>query len=419
MRSSETFVSLDFPDRIVITTTALPAIGDTVDCNFALMRGDAVLYSNDSGLSTLEIQGQTSADAVKQNWKIKVKNASKDKVALRFGSWDETTSITFKAYGSINSNATAFDRTMTREAICLELWRRIRRAYDPPNNRIAPWYAWMDADLSLLSDAQFSCDCRPIAVYMQIGSATAPTLYGAYMLRSNNTNATYLIDDSNAQHYLLQPQHGPTDLWSNTAHLSDDTVWEFSSPATPDDTVPARLLAWFKAVLAGTDSWANYPSYLRLESWIDYKIFCDVVGSFDSMTNNLMLKSYTGTETSGLWEVDAYDLDESLGCKWNFPYGSDPETTGITTDQDAMWTSFSVYFAGAINARYAYLRANGVLTLETLTEIQKFYSAGFRPADVEYDWTTWGTNLPSNNPYILNWFSRRLAWLDDRWGYSA
>lgn len=417
LRASETYVPLPFPDRVVIFSASVPTDSDGVACSFSLMRGDAVLYANDSGKCTVGLQGQTSAGASKHNFKIKVKNANKDKVALRFDTWDENTSFTMKAYGSIPGNVTAFDRSMIREAVCLELWRQIRRN-DPQNpGQIAPWYARLNKTTTRFQQPQFSCDCHALSVYFQLPTDSAPQFYGCYVLRSDNTNATYLIDDSNPQHYLLQPQHGSGNLWTNKGNLGT-SVWEFSSPANPDTAVPGRLLNWFKSILAGTGSWADYAQYLGLTSWIDYIIHIEAVGSFDSTANNIMLKSYTGTETSGLWEVDSYDLDESLGVKWDAPNGVAPDITGWASDGANVFQAMRNAFLPQIQARYAYLRRSGVLSPETMAELIRRY-ATFRVADLEQDWALYGTNSIASYRYLQDWFEGRLAWLDTQWDYSA
>jgi len=418
LRASEVYVPLPFPDRVVIVASQVPTeASGAISCNFALMSGDDVLYSNDSGKSTVEIQGQSSKLASKANLKIKVKNAAKNKVSIRFGTWDESTSITFKGYGDIPAFTSAFDRSMVREAISLELWRTIRRAHPAPYNRIGPWYAWSNKTLSLLTDAQFSCDCRAVSIYFQQAGDTTPQFHGVFMIRSDNTNGTYLIDDGNPKHYLLQPQHGPADLWTNDTYLST-AYWEYSSPDTPDTKAPARLINWIKSVMAGNASWGEYSQYINLQSWIDYKVFCEATGSFDSITNNLMLVSYTASETQGIWSICAYDLDETYGSMSGYIAGCPPEKAGWVTDQDEVWKSFSEYFSGEIAARFADLRSSGVLSVEKLTDILTFYASRFRPADVIRDQQLYGTNQISNYPYILNWYGQRLAWLEQQWAHS-
>ncbi|WP_048855247.1 CotH kinase family protein, partial [Gluconobacter thailandicus] len=139
-------------------------------------------------------------------------------------------------------------------------------------------------------------------------------------------------------------------------------------------------LDWFASIQNGTGSWADYAQYLGLGSWLDYLIHIEAVGSFDSTTNNCMLKSYTGTQTSGLWEIDSYDLDESLGVKWGAPNGVAPDVTGWASDGANVFQQMRGVFLPQIQARYAYLRRSGVLSSGTLAGLIRRY-ATFRVAD--------------------------------------
>ncbi|GBR07479.1 CotH kinase family protein [Gluconobacter frateurii] len=417
LRASETFLRLPLPDRFVIAAPSAPTDSDGVNCTFAILAGDAVLYSNDSGKCTVGLQGQTSAGASKKNLKIKVKNANKDKVAIQFGAWAESTSITLKAYGSIPGNPTAFDRSMVREAVSLEIWRQIRRDTPSDPGQLTPWYARLNATTTLFQSPLCSCDCWPVNVYLQTPSDPQPVFYGCYMLRSDNSNQTYLIDDQNPSHYLLQPQHGSDAIWTDKGQLNT-SVWEFSSPAKPDTSVPGRLIDWFASCLQDPGKWLLYRDYLNLASWLDYIIHIEVVGSFDSTLNNVILKSYTGTQTSGLWEIDSYDLDESLGVKWNEPNGAAPGTTGWASDGATVFKQMRDQFQDQIRARYAYLRRSGTLSGTTFRSVLQNY-ARFRADDLAADWALYGTNPIASYPYLTHWYDGRLAWLDTQWGYSA
>lgn len=411
----------NIPLRFVINAPAFPTDqGTDQKCTFAILSGNTVLYLNDSGKCTVGVQGQTSAGASKKNLKIKVKNANGDKVKIKFGDWLENSSITLKAYGSIPGNATYFDRTMIREAASLELWRQIRRNSPRDGGRIGPWTAWDAGDTAKecanFISARFSCDCRASEVYFTTDASQAPSFSGVYILRSDNDLPEYLMDDANPAHYLLQPQHGPWDVWQNF----NSANWEYTSPKTPDDAVPRRLMTYFANVLSGADTWANYYQYISLHSFMDYLIFCDVVGSFDSITNNVMLVSWDASADQGIFHLCTYDTDEVLGSKWGYQgnAGSFPEDTGRACDQNAVFASFAAYFRKEIAARYCSLRNTGVLSNTNFLQILTSYAGWISPANIDADKATFGTNPISNYPFLIDWFDRRLAALDSSPAYS-
>lgn len=408
------------PLRFVVTGSVLPTNGNDQAVSLVIMDGMTRLLEA-GPTTTMGVQGQSSAGATKKSWKLKLRNLSGTKLSVTYGSWPESSSITLKAYGSFPTDNMALDRSMIREAVSAELWRQIRRAYNDGDNRIAPWYAWsVGADAqraALLSNALFSTDCTPVELYWTDGS-TAPAFLGLYMWRSDNSLNAYLMTDTNEHHFLLQPQHAPPDLWSRPDYLSG-IYWEFMSPEARDTRVAPRLIGWFADILAQSASWQDWPSYLNLRSWIDYKIFSEAVGSFDSISNNIILGSWTATATSGLWDVFVYDLDETLGCVWNYNGNADPESIGLITAQSTLWTSFSEYFAKQISARWQALRKADVISVENLISIITHYSASMRPAAVIADQAAWGTNRISSHAYVTSWFERRIQWLDQQWGYES
>ncbi|MBV1835679.1 CotH kinase family protein [Acetobacter estunensis] len=418
--STETTVPVGRPKsgclRFVAIGSALPTVGTDEQVTLAILDGNSVLYADQgTGLTNMSVQGQTSANATKHNWKFKPKNPAGSKVSIRFGDWPDSTSIDLKAYGTIpngdTGGGTAMDRTMIREAVCLELWRQIRRAYDYPENLIAPESAYEDASTTNFGNPLFSCDEIPVELYWTTDAATAPTFLGQYMWRSNNSNDTYLMDDSNAAHYLLQPQHGPTDLWSNGSSSYFSKYWEYSSPSSPNNAVPARLLTWLASCKTTSSNWASYAQYIDLNSWIDYAIFCWAVGSFDSVSNNVMLGSHNATATTGIWSLYAYDLDESLGVYWDTT-GQSPTQEGNPFAQDAVFQSFWTYFAPQIGARWLELRKNSVLTTDNFRKIVSRYLKSMRPAAIAADQSAWGTNSISTIPYLIEWFDGRLTYGD-------
>ncbi|KXV57315.1 hypothetical protein AD947_08730 [Acetobacter tropicalis] len=438
LNSTQTSVQIPRPSgqlRMILTGDLPASSSDTTSVKCALMQGENMLFRCAADISW---QGQSSMADPKHNFKLKLKTeTTEDKFSVKLGSWVPTNKIDLKAYGQgPNKNYGNSDRSMVRDTTAGKVWRAIRRASSFPDNMIAPLHAWaydQVNDNGLRSGALFSTEGFPCALYF--GS----DFYGLYTFRSTAPNEDYLIDEKNPMHYLLQPQH-IHGTGANSWYQFDSSGWAISSPKLKgyddqDDiskkfpkqfAVINRLFTYFGNVYSGADTLANAEQYINVSSWIDYILFCEVVGSNDAFMNNVMLASWDATSTSGLWHLCAYDLDETFGILFGNTGTSTlntPEGMGFVSNvnrfTNGIFYDLNQFFAQVIRFRYASLRKIGVISETSLFQMVFETTHLMDPDDVETDNTMWGTNDQAKIGYILNWINRRISWLDQQWGYSG
>ena len=150
-------------------------------------------------------------------------------------------------------------------------------------------------------------------------------------------------------------------------------------------------------------------------------IFCESIGSGDSTQNNVMLASYDAGKNQGTWDAYAYDLDETFGIRFgSTAQTSDPVSVGFVavSGKNAFATLYP-YFLPQIKARYAQLRKSGVISMSNIARLISQSTNLMNPSDYAQDVELWGTNDQASVAYILDWTTRRIAWLDEQWGYSA
>lgn len=386
------------------------------------------------------MQGQSSANAAKHNWKLKLRNAATgNKLAVKFGEWLPITSITLKAYGD--------DRTLIRDSLTTELWRQMHKM---PGNALAPVSAyqyWDATDFGVHTSALFSTAGYPCEIWRN------GAFLGLYVLRTSADNDDYLMDDSNDQHILIQPQHAGN-VWGET-QSSDITQFVVQSPAisgyndqddiskTSPDIYAAcnRFLVWASKCNAGTvDMRATYRTYLDLLSAIDYLLICEIAGSFDSMTNNWMAGSWNATGTSGVWYFWPYDEDETWGLVWGLTGSqSDAENVGWVTlsgsnsaQQDpGFFRALHKAFKPEIRACWRYLRDAGIVSSANINKIIKSQVDLIDPTMMAQDIALWPLNIATGSPsnmqaggkwsvgYIMDYAAQRIAWIDAQWGYNT
>lgn len=403
----------------------LPTNGTDQNMTVSFFEGTIPLFS---AYGTWGVQGQSSQGATKKNWKLKLKNpGTGNKLKIKIGDWFPMSSVTLKAY--------ADDRTLIRDSLTTEIWRNFHKA---PSGFLAPQsaYKYFDGDdfgvhtSALFSTAGFPCELWHNGEFL-----------GLYVLRSNNSEDDYLMDTNNPQHILIQPQHA-SNFWTSGNYNPGE--WEYTSPATTDDTTTQacqRIIKWFSDCLSKTVSVRDtYFQYVDLTSVFDYIFICEISASFDSMENNFMLGSWNATPTSGVWSFWPYDEDETFGLI----YGA----TGPSTAADQIgWVMqrTGTWFGGQdpaffdlvhnefrpeLRARWKYLRDNDFISPSTINRMIKAQTDLIDPTMMAQDVVLWPKNIATGSPsniadggkwsvsYVSDYAKGRIEWLDQQWGYA-
>ncbi|MCG4253165.1 CotH kinase family protein [Acetobacter tropicalis] len=423
------------PVRIV-TQGDVPIDKDGVSVSASIFIGTVPVLS---GSGTWGIQGQSSTSSNKKNWKIKFKNPNTgNKLNIRIGGWFPQTSITLKGYGA--------DRTLVRDSLTTELWR-VMHSY--PSGLLAPFsaYRYFDgSDLGVHTSALFSTAGFPAELWHN------GAFLGLYVLRADNDPITYLLDDSNPQHILIQPQHAG-DMWS---WAFNSTQWDFPSPSvkgydTGDDMsglnqtvndAAARVVNWMNDCVAGRQDFRKtYKQYLDLQSALDFVLINEVSLSFDSLNNNFMMGTRNGTPTSGVWEFYPYDEDEAWGVAWFL--GADDQidpTFGWVADDASInkvpqgqppgiFKVILEQMRPELRRRWCMLRDAGIISASTITRIVKSQTDLIDPSMMVADIANWPLSAWTGNQqgvvkaaqspaYICSLGAQRISWIDQQLGYS-
>ncbi|MFT8463118.1 CotH kinase family protein [Acetobacter persici] len=424
------------PLRIMVEG-ALPTDKDGVSVSVSFFEGAIPLFSASGTWGT---QGQSSATASKKNWKFKLRNAvTGNKLSVKIGGWPAMTSITCKAYDT--------DRTLMRDSMTTELWRGMHRF---PSGFLAPLsaYQYFDpTDCGVHQEALFSTAGTPAEIW-QNGE-----FLGVYVIRADNDPPAYLMDDSNLQHILIQPQHAGN-MWSGNF---DSTVWDFPSPSvkgydTGDDmsklnttvnSSTARLLNWMVACCTGkADFRSTYKQYLDLTSALDFILITEWSLSFDSLNNNFMLGSWDATPTSGIWHFWPYDEDETFGIAWFLSAsGAIDPTFGWVTDDASVnkvpggqppgiFKVIREQMRPELRARWRALRDSGAISDDAVSRFITAYGAKISPDALAQDLINWpmtgwtgnqqgAIKIAQSVSYLAQIAHDRMAWIDAQWGYSS
>lgn len=405
----------------------VPTSKDKVDMSVSIFEGTIPLFSS---TGTWNLQGQTSLNATKKNFKIKFKNADTGKkLKVKIGDWATLTGLVLKGY--------AADRTLLRDTITTEIWRNIHRdekGYLAPESS----YSYYDKNnLGMRTSVLFSTAGFPCELYHN------GEFQGMYIIRSDNDNDQYLIDSSNPNHFLAQPDHAST-FWIDGNY--NPSEWEIYSPdPNTDDSVNflKRFLKWSSDCIAGKVSMKDtYWKYIDLESFIDYILLDEVCFSPDSLVNNFMLCSWNATSNSGIMYIYPYDEDQTFGIIDSYlsAENTDPFKIGWITKRDKMFDrqdpiffeTIHKNFTPEIRARWRYLRDTGKISVENFNRIIKETTDLINPDMMEKDLNLWAMDADvgigngkvisddgkkwSVN-FIMNFAKRRIQWLDQQFKY--
>lgn len=418
--------------RILIDGDLPTVKGTDTTGSISFFHGDVPLFS---ATATISVQGASSQWASKKNFKFKVKNPTTgNKLKVKFGNWIPMSSITLKAY--------AVDRTLIRDTLSTMLYRSILRS---DNGLTAPSseYSYLASKNCgvTVGEADFTTAGFPIEVYNSSG------FYGLYVLRSYYDAETYLLDEDNTQHVLMQPKLS-NNFWDDG--IFDISKWDIVLPTIQDDTFSksvTRLFQWFKGCGDGSiDVRKTYKDYINLEAFIDYILFTELTMGCDSIQNNLMLRCANATPTSGIWAIYPYDMDQTwgiIGGNYNVNI-SNPKTFGwVTLPNTSEYTNpyyynyrwFNLFwkiFRPEIWARWAELRNKDVISSKSINKLIQKQVSLINPKSMKEDLTLWpisdqtglgsGLTISDNGKrysiaYIVDFALNRIEWIDQQLRY--
>lgn len=410
----------------------IPTDKTGINMSVSVFEGTIPLFS---AVGTWQVQGQSSAGALKKNWKLKLKNPDTgNKLNIKIGDWFPMTSLEFKGYGT--------DRTLTRDCLTTELWRKMHSFETGYLAPLSSYDYFSSTDCGVHISALFSTAGFPVEIWNN------GTFLGLYILRTTADINDYLMDDSNLNHILIQPQHA-YDMWSNSFN---STEWDFPSPSvkgydTGDDmsslnadvnSSASRLITWMQNCYNNkTDLRSTIGNYLDLNSLLDYIIITELSGSMDALVNNWMCGSWNATATSGVWYLWPYDEDATWGLTSPINgSGADAKNIGWIMGNGSksdhppgFFNTASNVFRPELRARWKMFRQNEIITSENISKIIKNITNLIDPNSMVQDLENWSLtgatgsinvsqNIEKENvSYVQNYAKERIEWLDDQWAY--
>lgn len=201
---------------------------------------------------------------------------------------------------------------------------------------------------------------------------------GIKTFQTNTEREDFRMNKNNLSHNTFK--HG------NTADIILSTVktsWEELNSDTEGVDIPAErfaiLTTWQNNIknlsASNGDFKAQAHTYIDVQSFIDYYIFCYWIGAFDNWGNNVLLSTLDGVKMYAVLR----DLDNTSGAV--APHLIQPSQEfvaklenfgwGWITPSSTIWKKLSDSFMPEIKARYKYLRDSDIWNAKTFIEAFK------------------------------------------------
>ena len=399
--SNETRAQIQRPTKLLriefTTSEPLPTVKDVV-------ASGEILITDMQGLgikkfATIEVQGASSAVYPKKNWALALFNdeAKTSEFKLRVGNWAEHSEFVFKSNW--------IEATHARNLISNHIWEDIvqsRAGYPKRENEIAYVESYTGTAGRFDSGALTHVDGVPAEIYINggfygIGNFNLGKKRENYDLKSGTQNHIQLAAETHANFYSYVPAQ-----------------WEVRNPKTPDANFITKVSAWFASnALTGQAFKDNFATNHDLKNAIDFFLLAEFIQSPDMYTKNVMVTSWDGVKFYFL----PYDMDTTFGLQWD-----GASFTGWTTSIRSanFWNKFYNAYSVEIKARYAELKAKGVLTFDTFYRHADRINKTIGVKMYEKEFAAWAS-VPSNStiytgfPQMYDWVKNRIIWLDNQY----
>ena len=368
---------------------------------------------------SLKVSGQSTATDNKRGYSGSMTNATGQKAHVKFGSWEEQTKLSLKAYYD--------ERSLCRDIVANRLFKQIFTLNRPDTNMAFPIEVLTSIDQP--GNPPMGTDGFPVKLYMN------GNYQGLYISRTSGSNSDWLIDDSNPAHYFLQFDHaGPanwvdydwTKPWQFVMFdVIAPTMSGYSNQTDFSTTYPtqyANCAAPFNLIsdiLLGNKPYSELSTLWDVTSIATYLIASEITMNADGIVNNAYFCNW-----GGKWFMYWYDLDETFGQGYKSFHTAD---TGLTTKAHAGYvnratrTVFDLLWENDVELLqqvYARVRDGGVGTESIMSMFYTFASA-FGPSEYENETSLWGRDSNSTMSTIRTWLIGRFALLDSTFNYAG
>lgn len=373
-------------------------------------------------------QGATSIAAPKKGFTIDTKKKH------RFGTWIKMDSFHLKGYFT--------DWMHCRDLVCNRLYEQIMRShitgirpFDSANN--------FDNDYRQRVDVGAMChiDGFPVELYIN------DVYWGLYSLNIKKNRDNYLLKKADTAQIQIEMADF-TNLNSNfnwsTVEIrnpkSDSGNKSFTEGAEPNlgevKTSWTNFMSFMNALTEGTSK-ELIETHLNIQSFIDSLLLADLACVWDSFVHNSLFTTWNGVQYSILM----YDMDLTWGIendfKTTYPQGNAlvsatyrtfyrntadiPSSRSNTMNLCVWFPKLLSIYATEINARYAELRKS-IFTLQNVIGLFDTLTRDIGFNVYKDDLTRWDypsyTDISDGVERIADWLKQRLAYLDEKYGYS-
>ena len=402
-----------------------------------------VTFPEDEGLDSIyhagfKIRGASSINYPKKSYAVKLRDA-------------EGNSIDRKLLGLRSDNnwildAMYVDLACMRNRVCTDLWNDFS---------VKPYYADREKKVRTGTRGNFvemilngrhngiycmteKMDRKQLKLKKFVPAAESTTgedeVHGLLYKSSDWTYETFM---GHEQGDLTFPYKTPS---SYNNYLGNETwrSYEFKYPDYQKEAVDWEPLYnavnHVAAVRSQTAFDEGFETYFDYPMMRDYYLFLELIMASDNHGKNMLFYVYDkqGPE-GGKIAIAPWDLDGTLGQRWD---GSTSYTGAnqefdefINKNEHGQFTPFlrlklsSKYnWKADLTERYAELRNSKLFDADAIANRVATYASLFEESKADMReqnrWTRYHSDLQSAASYIESWIKRRVAFLDNKYGYE-
>ena len=366
-------------------------------------------YGDRSGTCTLKWQGSSSLNYPKKNYTV-VFDEAFEAVADKAASKGDKAQIGWGVHDKYCLKADYIDFTHCRNNVSATLWGEIVKSRSNASEALKalPNGGAVDG---------FPCFVVINGEWQGIYNFNIPK--EDWMLGMNGSSSKEAI--------LCGENLSNGNTYNAPAELVKDFSLEYNSDGFTEEEITASLNNMINTCIAvnnGEKTVEELEQYIDLDSVIDYYIFTVLVGGIDIFGKNQILATNDGVK----WFMSAYDLDSTFGI---YPDGLSFLSSGYVTGKAWSDVSFA-YLAGRVGLykviynhryeqlveRYKALR-KGAMSVSNVADLFNAHCKNIPYAafDAEAElWKTIPSTSVSNIRQAIQWYSDRVAWVDNELG---